>query len=142
MFERLHPAWVAFGTSVLLLGGSIALLRWDPFAADEPSGEEPLVIWCAEALRVPMEATARAYEGAAAQKVFLHFGSSQAILTQLSVGKQGDLFLPADDSFIDMARKKELLAEVRPLARMTAVAILSPSYSGTIETWSDFVAAG
>jgi molybdenum ABC transporter molybdate-binding protein len=142
MFERIHPAWIAFGGSTLLLAGLIAALYWDPFAAEEPAETEPLVVYCAEALRVPMETTARDYEREVGQKVILHFGPSQTILTNLVLTKQGDLFLPADDSFIDLARPKDVIAEVLPLARMTAVVVLRPAYRGTIGTWNDFVAPG
>ena len=68
-------------------------------------GSEPLVVYCAEALRMPLEASARDYEQKFGQKVYLHFGPSQTILTNLLITKQGDLFLPADDSYIDLARK-------------------------------------
>ena len=141
MFARIHPAFIAFGGSVLLLAGLIALLRWDPFAADETGGE-PLVVYCAEALRMPLEATARDYEQQFGQKVYLRVGPSQTILTNLLIGKGGDLFLPADDSFIDLARKKDAIAEVLPLARLTAVAITRPGYTGTIHSWADFVDRG
>jgi molybdenum ABC transporter molybdate-binding protein len=89
-----------------------------------------------------MEATARDYEKEFGQKVFLDFGPSQAILTKLQLTKLGDLFLPADDSFIDIACDKGLVAAVVPLARMTAVAVLRPGYTGSIQTWADFIAEG
>ena len=142
MFNRIHPAFVAFGGSVLLLAGLSAALYWDPFGPAEPTGSVPLVVYCAEAMRVPMEATARDYENEIGQKVYLHFGPSQTILTNLQITKQGDLFLPADDSFIDIAREKDLVADVLPLARMTAVAVLRPGYAGSVQTWADFMAAG
>lgn len=142
MFARIHPAWIAFGGSVLLLAGLLAVLRWDPFAAEEAGGSEPLVVYCAEALRLPVQASARDYEQQVGQKVYLHFGPSQTILTNLLITKQGDLFLPADDSFIELARKKDAIAEVLPLARLTAVAITRPDYKGVIHSWADLVDTG
>jgi molybdenum ABC transporter molybdate-binding protein len=142
MFARIHPAWLAFGGSILLLAGLIAALYWDPFAPAEPGGTEPLVVYCAEALRVPMEATARDYEREVGQKVSLHFGASQTILTSLVLTRQGDLFLPADDSFIELARPKEVIAEVLPLARMSAVLVVRQGYPGAVGTWGEFIAPG
>jgi molybdenum ABC transporter molybdate-binding protein len=142
MFARLHPSWIAFGGSLVLLAGLLALLRWDPFALQEPAGGEPLVIYCAEALRMPVQATARDYEQQVGQKVYLHFGPSQTILTNLLITKHGDLFLPADDSFIELARNKDAIADVLPLARLTAVAITGPGYQGKIGSWADFVDTG
>ena len=56
MFSRFHPAFVAFAGSILLLAGLIAALYWDPFASEDAGSSEPLLVYCAEALRVPMEA--------------------------------------------------------------------------------------
>jgi molybdenum ABC transporter molybdate-binding protein len=140
MLGRIHPAWIAFGGSVLLLVASVTALYWDPFA--EQVGTEPLTVYCAEALRIPMEATVRDYERAHGQKVYVHFGPSQTILTNLLITKHGDLFLPADDSFIDLANKKDAVVQVLPLARMTAVVIQRPGYTQSIGTWADFVAEG
>jgi molybdenum ABC transporter molybdate-binding protein len=139
---RVSPAWIAFTGSALLLAGLVAALYWDPFSPAEPAGQEPLVVYCAEALRVPMEATARDYEAEVGQKVYLHFGASQTILTNLQVTRQGDLFLPADDSYVELARKKDLVASVVPLARMTAVAVLRPGLDTPVHTWAEFLAAG
>jgi molybdenum ABC transporter molybdate-binding protein len=142
MFGHTHPASIAFGGSVLLLAVLIGLLYWDPFAPEETPAGEPLIVYCAEALRVPMEATVRDYQHEVGQPVYLDFGSSQAILTRLVLTKQADLFLPADDSFLEPASKKDALDTALPLARMTAVAILKPGYTGPMQTWADFLAAG
>src|SRR6516165_7832747 len=98
MFSRVHPAFVAFAASVLLLAGLIAVLYWDPFSPREPASAEPLLVYCAEALRAPMEATARDYQREVGQQVYVDFGPSQALLSKLQLTKKGDLFLPADDS--------------------------------------------
>jgi molybdenum ABC transporter molybdate-binding protein len=144
MFSRLHPAFLAFAASVLLLAGLIAALYWDPFAAEEATSAEPLLVYCAEALRVPMEATARDYQREVGQQVYVDFGPSQTMLAKLQLTKKGDLFLPADDCYLELARQQETIDPdaIFPLARMTAVAILKPSYTGPMNTWADFVATG
>jgi molybdate transport system substrate-binding protein len=138
MFPRIHPAWVAFIGSVLLLTALCAALYWDPFTAEG----EPLEVWCAEALRIPMEATARDYERDTGQHVSLNFDSSQMLLVKLQLTRHGDLFLPADDSYIGLAREKDAVADVLPLARLTAVAVTRPGYTGSLQTWADFMAEG
>src|SRR5207237_1253724 len=64
-------------------------------------------------------------------------------LAQLEVTKQGDLFLPADDSYVQMAIKKDAVraGDVFNLAHMHAVVIVSPKFAGKITTWDDFLAA-
>src|SRR5947209_7133278 len=142
MFGRIHPAWVAFGGSALLLAGLIALLYWDPFADAEREGPEPLLVYCAEALRVPMEAIARDYEREVGQQVLLQCGASQAIVTQLQLVQRGDVFLPADESFMEQAQQKDLVATPVLLARMTAVAVIRPGYAAPVRSWAELVRPG
>src|SRR5438552_19210804 len=114
MFSRFHPAFVAFAGSIVLLAGLIAALYWDPFAPNEPRNTEPLLVYCAEALRVPMEATVRDYQRELGQQVYLDFGPSQTLLAKLQLTKKGDLFLPADDSYIELARGKDTVDTILP----------------------------
>ena len=106
--------------SVVLLGVFILMLL--PKQERRPGGKvEPLTIYCAAGIRVPVETIARAYEQAYAVPVRVQLGASQSLLASLEVAKQGDLYLPADDSYLRLARQKGLIAETIPLARMTAV---------------------
>ncbi len=141
MFRHLSPAWLALGGSLALFGGLVATLYWTA----EPSSlanEKPLVIYCAEALRVPVEATAREYHKEYGQEVVLRFGPSQTILATMELTKDGDLFVPADDSYVRMARHKKLVGETLSLARMQAVVAVRPGYPRAIKTWSDFLTPG
>ena len=51
----------------------------------------------------------------------LQFGGSQSLLSGIQLAPRGDLYLPADDSYLLLARDNGLLAEMLPLARMKAV---------------------
>jgi molybdenum ABC transporter molybdate-binding protein len=138
MFARLSPALVAFGASVLLLAGLIGSLYWISL----PPADEPLEVFCAAALLVPMEAIGKDYEAEYGQRVLLHGGNSQGILSRLELTQRGDLFLPADDSYVHSAEEKKLLADVSDIASMQAVVIVSPKLDREIKTWADFVAPG
>src|SRR5688572_11132769 len=123
-------AKTAFLGSILVVGALCYLL----YRETRPSGGEagePLVVYCAEALRLPMDAIAKEYQQETGRKVELRFRPTQ---WQLS---KGDLFLPADDSDIAMARDKGLVAETLPLARMHGVLLLRPGLQKEISTWQD-----
>jgi molybdenum ABC transporter molybdate-binding protein len=79
------------------------------------------VVYCAAGLRVPVEATAREYEAKYGVKVQLSYEGSQTLLNKLEVARRGDLYIPADESYLPSARQKNLIAEVLPLAQMTPV---------------------
>jgi ABC-type molybdate transport system substrate-binding protein len=132
---RLHPAWLAFGGSLVLLVGLLLLLYGQAGPAPAPPAGPALVVYCAAGIRAPMEAIAAAYEKESGRRVEFRYGGSQTILTSLELSGQGDLFLPGDDSYLAPARQKGLLAEVLPLARMSAVLLARPDRAGDVGGW-------
>jgi molybdate transport system substrate-binding protein len=138
MRRFVSSGWFALIVSALVFGaGAFALHTLTTPKSASPS--EPLVVQCADALRVPMEAIRIAYERETGQRVELRIGASQSLLTQMMVTQQGDLYLPADDSYLELARKKDLLRETLPVAEMHAVVIANPAAPAPVKTWADFV---
>jgi molybdenum ABC transporter molybdate-binding protein len=117
---QIHSAWLAFLASVVVLAALIGLLCWNPEGGPSTT-QEPLVVYCAAGLRKPVEAVAREYEAAYGVPVQLQYQGSQTLLSSIEVSRRGDLYIPADDSYIELARGKKLLAETIPLAQMTPV---------------------
>src|SRR5262249_36976730 len=114
---HLNGPWLAFLASVALLLALVGLLLWNPQKRDR----RPLFVYCAAGLKTPVEEIARDYEAEYDVQVQLTYGGSNTLLTNLEVSKRGDLFISADDFYIDKAREKGLLEEDIPLAHMRAV---------------------
>ena len=111
-----RPALV-FGILLLLLGAAF----WWLMKNDDLSGpgEEGLLVHCAAGLRKPMTEIARQYEEQFGVEVHLQFGGSGALVSQLELAG-GDLYLPADQSYIDLAREKGLVEDAFAAACLTA----------------------
>jgi molybdate transport system substrate-binding protein len=118
---RLHGPWRSFLGSVLLLAVLIGLLYWQAHRWGPSVSSKPLVVYCAAGLKMPVEAVAKQYEKEYGVAVQLQYGGSQTLLANIEVSRQGDLYLPADDNYLQLARNKDLLAESLPLARMALV---------------------
>ncbi|MEJ6829956.1 MAG: substrate-binding domain-containing protein, partial [Akkermansiaceae bacterium] len=91
---------------LLILGAAF----WWLVGSDDESaaGKGDLLVHCAAGLRKPMTEIARDYEEEFGVKVNLQFGGSGALESQLQVAG-GDLYLPADQGYIDSVREKGLL---------------------------------
>src|SRR5687767_2860483 len=100
----------------IVAGLLIALIPSKPSA--QPT---TLLVYCAAGLRKPVEAAALDYEREYGVKIQLQFGGSNTLLTNIEASKTGDLFVPADDSYLAMGRKKSLIAESARLASMKPV---------------------
>lgn len=80
------------------------------------SGE--LMVFCAASNQAVMESIRLDYEKLTGTSINVQYGPSQTLLAQLEVTGQGDLYLPADDSFLDSAKERNLIAEILPIAQM------------------------
>lgn len=113
---------VAMFASLLALGGMTwALMNSDvrrtstPSDASQPgsaasqgdSKSAEILLFCAASNQAVMEEIRREYEAETGRRVVIQYGSSQSLLSQIEVSGTGDLYLPADDSFLAMGRKKK-----------------------------------
>jgi molybdenum ABC transporter molybdate-binding protein len=118
----INAAWALFLGSIVALAVLIALLV---LGGPKPKGaamtKKPLIVYCAAGIKPPVEAVAREYEQQFGVPIQLQYGASQSLLTNAQTSKTGDLYLPADQSYIELAKEKGLTAESIPLARMTVI---------------------
>jgi len=119
----LHGAWLAFLGSVALFAVLVGLLLWP--SGDGAAAQGPIVIYCAAGIKPAVEAVAKEYERQYGVEVRPDYGGSQSLLTRvIEDGRdsaRADLYLPADESYIQAGRDRGLLAETVPLARMRPV---------------------
>ncbi|SFH69813.1 molybdate ABC transporter substrate-binding protein [Planctomicrobium piriforme] len=112
--------------------------------AKSPMGEkqsEPLMVFCAASNRKVFEAVAKEYLAETGVVVEGQFGPSQTLLSSIEVSGTGDLYLPADDSYLELAREKGLVDEVTPLARMQVVVAVREGNPLKIATLADLLRA-
>lgn len=124
--------------SVVSLSGIFAALNLGSHTTSEDP-QYTLMLYCAASNRSVMESIREDYEKEYGRKVDIQYGPSQTLLSSIEVTGSGDLFLPADDSYLDMARQKQLVAEVVPIARMQAVVAVKRTNPKSIEQFSDLL---
>lgn len=134
MFNRLNSPWLVLGGSAVVVAALAALLLWR-----EAPDERPLVLYCAPALKEPLDEIVALYEEQTGQKVVVTYGPSQTILAQLKLAKQADLFFPADDSYVRMAEGDNLIAESHRVATMHAVVVVNPMYPKKVSSFNDLL---
>jgi|SRR5262245_3929751 len=145
MLTRNAP-WVAFGLSVALLVALAAVWSIPTTPESHPapvSGDARVVVVnTAAALRHALEPAAAEYYRDTGVRIELRYDASEALLTKLQVTGQGDLFLPADDSFVAEARRLELVDDDYELAAMTGVLVLRAGFAKDpgLLSWDDVFA--
>jgi molybdate transport system substrate-binding protein len=121
---------LALGVSLLMLGAMIWLLQQTDsrptrtpaqLAANgeiQADSAVEVTLFCAASNRAVMEVIRAEYEELTGRKVAIQYGPSQTLLSQIEVSRVGDLYLPADDSFLELAADKGIVKEVLPIANM------------------------
>lgn len=127
----------------LAIGSLVALclLVYLLYLEAKPSGGA-VKVYCAAALRPVMLSIAAEFEAETGQRVSFDFGDSGSMLGNLSLRRDGDLFLPADDSYVRLAEGQGLVDEVIPLCRMHAVILTRPGNPHGIRTFDDLMKPG
>ena len=102
------------------------------------SGGPPrsLTIFCAAGLREPLEAIRAAYEKENSVHLTVHYGGSSTLLSNLRLNHDADLFLPADDSYIEIAKADGLVSETFPIAQMRPILAISKNPTRSASTRS------
>jgi len=106
-------------------------------AVNPPS--RTLIVHVAASLRVPMEAIAAEYTRETGNEVEVRLGPSQTLLANIELSRQGDLYLPADDSYLALARSKNLTAEVIPIATQSVRVVVQRGNPKRIATLDDLL---
>ena len=80
-----------------------------------------LLIYCAAGLKPVLEPVADSFKKEYGINVQTQYGGSGTLLSNLEISKTGDLFLAGDQSYIKIAREKNLIDETIPLSEMKPV---------------------
>ncbi|HEY1189098.1 MAG TPA: molybdate ABC transporter substrate-binding protein [Gemmata sp.] len=137
-------AGVALG-SLVALAALIGGLWWRARPTAGAAPVRPLIVYAAPTSRLPLEAVAADYERDTGQSVELRFGPSEDVLTKVrfpAPAEPADLFVPADDSYVQQARELGLVSESVRVARIRAVVLLAKNNPKALATWADLLRAG
>ncbi|MEN1680658.1 MAG: molybdate ABC transporter substrate-binding protein [Planctomycetota bacterium] len=130
LYRLLIGGAVVVAALVLLLPGS------NPAGGDE-AGQ--LSLYCAAGLRKPVEEIANRYFEEQGVRIDIQYGGSNTLLGQMEVGKTGDLYLAADESYLDIARSKGLVEETIPLAKMVPVVVVPRENEAIVDSVDDLL---
>jgi molybdate transport system substrate-binding protein len=140
----LHGPWLAFLGSVALFLALVGVLLWP--TGEKAAASGPIVVYCAAGIKPVVEAVAGEYEQQYGVPVRPDYGGSEALLARIiEEGRdaaQADLFLPADESYLQTGRDKGVLAEDIPLARMRPVLAVAAGNRRKIDSLDDLLRPG
>ena len=127
---------------VVLALGAGAWFWGHRHASSETATGPALKIYCAAGIKSPVEGVTAAYQQELGVAAELEYGGTATLLSQIRIGKAGDLFIAADDAAISEARKLGLIREVLPLVRQTPVIAVAKGNPKGIHALDDLLHDG
>ncbi|MFM2091261.1 MAG: hypothetical protein RLZZ127_1750 [Planctomycetota bacterium] len=110
-------ALTIFGLVIAAMTTGVLLLRT---TAPDP-GTPVIRVFVAAGIRLPVEEAAAAFTTDSGVRVQLEYGGSGDLESRLLVSGAGDLYIPADASYIERMRGRGVVREAIPLARQMPV---------------------
>ena len=107
--------------SIIVFVVLVLFLIFDSHQDSSSSFGGPILLYCAAGIKPPVEMAVRNYEAEYNCKIDIQYGGSGTLLSNLKIAGIGDLYVAADESYIEIARQKNLVEEAIPLAVITPV---------------------
>ena len=101
--------------------------------------QRPLMVYCGASNRAVMEAIKTDYENETGSTLEIQYGPSQTLLSSIEVSRLGDLYLPADDSYLRMAHEKGLIKEQLMIGRQQGVVAVKKGNPKSIRSFNDLL---
>ena len=106
--------WI--GITIFAISILLPLLNWlRPYKKESAS----ILVHCAAGLRTPVDELAKQFQAETGIEVLLQFGGSQQLFAGITTAKRGDLFIPGDDSYLAIAKERDLLRQVPAYRELT-----------------------
>ena len=126
--------------SIVIAAILVAMLAWSPGSRQVESSSEPLFMYCAAGIRLPVDLIADEYARQSyGCQVQLQYNGSNTLLSQLEVAGVGDLYLAADESYIELATNRGLVQEAIPVARLRPVVVVPKGNPKNIHSSDDLI---
>jgi len=101
--------WPILGVALLLAGCN----REAPQGSESTTKE--LLLYCGAGIRPPVEQMAETFEREHGVKIVIDYAGSEVLLSKIKLAKQGDLYMPGDQYYVDQAAKEGMIVSQKTL---------------------------
>lgn len=124
---------------------ALIVLAWmlvdiaEPVGVDAKQGNQRLFVYCAAGTRPAIEAIVNQYSDEFGVRIEIQYQGSNTLLSQIEVARSGDIYIAADQSYIDKAIERGLVQESMSIARQRPVIAIPKQNPKGIRTIDDLL---
>lgn len=104
--------------------------------------QKALRFYCAAGMRPPASEIAAAFEKARGVKVEMDFAGSEVLLSRIKLSGRGDLYMPGDARYVELARGENLILSDRPVCYFVPVILVRKGNPKGIRDLKDLLKPG
>jgi len=106
--------------------------------------EKAITAFCGSASKPAIEEAAQAFTQKTGMKVYLNFGGSGTVLSQMKIAKEGDLYIPGSPDYMVIAERDRVVdaGTAKIIAYLVPAIIVQPGNPKNIRTLSDLANRG
>jgi len=111
--------------------------RGDKVEAPQKLGDA-LFIHCGAGLRTALDELKKRFENDTGREVALTYGGASILLGQIELTRKGDVYIPGDADYIELARKKGLITASKSICCFVPVIMVQKGNPKKITSLADF----
>jgi len=100
-------------------------------------GADPPLLYCGAGLKPPMDELVEKFEQQHGVKIAVDYRGSEVLLSSAKVSGKGDLYMPGDVHYIELAKQHELLGEGTTVCYFVPVILVRAGNPKEIHTLAD-----
>ncbi len=104
--------------------------------------EKALLIYVGAGMKDPMNEITKGFEKEYEAKVTYIYGGSGVLLSQIETQRIGDIFLPASEFHLEVARQKDYIDSYKPVVKHIPIIMVAPGNPKDIHTLEDLSREG
>jgi len=126
---------------VLVLAVMVLLIAFGGCAEGE---QKTITAFCGSASKPAMEEAAQAFKETAGIEVYLNFGGSGTVLSQMKVSKSGDLYIPGSPDYMAIAEEDGVVdpESVKIISYLVPAILVQEGNTKNIQSLSDLAKPG
>lgn len=117
----------------------VALLFWETSPKSNIADGQAIEFYCAAGMKAPIERIGEAYEKEFGVPIQIQYGGSGTLLSNIKIAQRGDLYLAADQTYIDIAKQEGLLQETIPVANIFPIIAVKKGNPKKIQSIRDLL---
>jgi len=114
----------------------------DDGAEEQDGGSRRLLLFCGAGIRPPLAEIVDTFNKQTGLDVAVDYAGHQFLLSKIKLGRQGDIYMPGDKRYVDLASEEGLIVSRRPICYFVPTIFVQKGNPSNIRGLGDLVRPG